>query len=250
MKILAGVVGPTEYEGSVEVQKGLRVGYLPQEPSLDDGDTVWDNIAPALADMRAKIKDFEDVSVAMGEPDANIDSLMAKMERLQSEIDAANGWELDRTADRAMDALRCPPRDALVATLSGGERRRVAICRLLLSNPEMLLLDEPTNHLDAQSVAWLERFLAGFPGTVVAVTHDRFFLDNVAGWILELDRGQGIPFEGNYSAWLEGKSKRLAGEAKEQASRERAIAAEWEYVSQQRQGQAKKGKALNDRVQK
>ena len=243
MKILAGVVGPTEYEGSVEVQKGLRVGYLPQEPSLDDGDTVWDNIAPALADMRAKIKDFEDVSVAMGEPDANIDSLMAKMERLQSEIDAANGWELDRTADRAMDALRCPPRDALVATLSGGERRRVAICRLLLSNPEMLLLDEPTNHLDAQSVAWLERFLAGFPGTVVAVTHDRFFLDNVAGWILELDRGQGIPFEGNYSAWLEGKSKRLAGEAKEQASRERAIAAEWEYVSQQRQGQAKKGKA-------
>ncbi len=241
MKILAGV--DTAFEGSVEVQKGLRVGYLPQEPSLDAGETVWSNIEPALADMKSKIAAFEQVSVDMGAPDADMDALMAKMERLQNEIDTANGWEIDRTAERAMDALRCPPREALVKNLSGGERRRVALCRLLLSNPEMLLLDEPTNHLDAQSVAWLERFLAGFPGTVVAVTHDRFFLDNVAGWILELDRGQGIPFEGNYTSWIEAKAKRLAGESAQQAARERTIAAEYEYISKQRQGQAKKGKA-------
>lgn len=241
MKVLAGL--DSSFEGSVEVQKGLRVGYLPQEPLLDAGESVWSNIEPALADMKAKIAAFEQVSVDMGSPDADMDKLMLRMESLQSEIDTANGWEIDRTAERAMDALRCPPREALVAQLSGGERRRVALCRLLLSNPQMLLLDEPTNHLDAQSVSWLERFLASFPGTVVAVTHDRFFLDNVAGWILELDRGQGIPFEGNYSTWLEAKAKRIAGESASQAARERAISAEWEYVSNQRQGQVKKGKA-------
>ena len=241
MRILAGQ--DNVFEGNVTVKPGLKIGYLEQEPQLSDGATVWENIAPALKEMADKVADFEKVSVAMGEPGADMDALMSKMERLQAEIDAGNGWELERTAERAMEALRCPPRDAQVAVLSGGERRRVAICRLLLSNPDMLLLDEPTNHLDALSVAWLERFLASFPGTVVAVTHDRYFLDNVAGWILELDRGAGIPFEGNYSSWLESKAKRQFSEGQAQASREKAIEREWAFVSAQRQGQAKKGKA-------
>jgi energy-dependent translational throttle protein EttA len=241
MKILAGV--DTAFDGDVNVQKGLRVGYLPQEPQLADGDTVWSNIEPALKEMKDKIAEFEQVSADMANPDADIDALMSKMERLQAEIDAANGWEIDRTVERAMDALRCPPGEAQVKVLSGGERRRVALCRLLLSNPQMLLLDEPTNHLDAQSVAWLERFLGSFPGTVVAVTHDRYFLDNTAGWILELDRGQGIPFEGNYSSWVDSKNKRLASEAAAQSARDRALAAEAEFLSKARAGQAKKGKA-------
>jgi len=241
MKILAGV--DKDFDGTCELVEGIKIGYLQQEPPLDDGDTVESNIEMALKPVRDTLKEFEEVGMAMAEPDCDMDGLMAKMERLQNEIDAKNWWEIERIKERAMDALRCPPPDALVANLSGGERRRVAICRLLLQAPDILLLDEPTNHLDAQSVAWLERFLAEFKGTVVAVTHDRYFLDNVAGWILELDRGQGIPFEGNYSQWLADKDKRLAAEKKQQSSLQKSIAAELEWVNKMAKGQQKKGKA-------
>jgi len=241
MKILAGV--DQSFEGRVSLTPGIRVGFLEQEPELKDGETVESNIAPAVKHVRDMVSEFESISLKMGEPDADIDALSAKMDRLQTQIDAINGWEIDRTVEQAMDALRCPPPDAKVANLSGGERRRVALCRLLLSSPDILLLDEPTNHLDAESVAWLERFLADFKGTVVAVTHDRYFLDNVAGWILELDRGSGIPFEGNYSEWLNAKNKRLNVEEKQQSSLAKSIEREVEWISKKAKGQQKKGQA-------
>ena len=241
MKILAGV--DKDFDGEIFLDDGIKVGYLPQEPPLDDGETVMENIEVGVAAVKADIDEYNKISMEMAEPDCDMDRLMARMDQLQTKLDASNAWEIDRTVERAMDALRCPPGDAKVKNLSGGERRRVAICRLLLSQPDILLLDEPTNHLDAQSVAWLEQFLATFPGTVVAITHDRYFLDNVAGWILELDRGQGIPFEGNYSSWLESKSRRLEAESKKQDSLSRTINQELEWVRKNAKGQQKKGKA-------
>ena len=238
---MAGV--DKEFDGDYQVNDGIKIGYLAQEPPLDEGETVMENIEPALAEVRGMVKEFEEVSLAMGDPDADMDKLMNRMDELQNALDACNGWEVDRQLERAMDALRCPPGDALVENLSGGERRRVAICRLLLAAPDVLLLDEPTNHLDAASVAWLERFLAEFKGTVVAITHDRFFLDNVAGWILELDSGKGIPFEGNYSAWLESKANRLSAEKSQQAALKKSMETELEWIRSSAKGQQKKGKA-------
>jgi len=241
MKILAGV--DTAFDGEVYLEPGIKVGYLAQEPALDDGETVAENIAVGVKAVQDDLDEYNRIAADMTQPDADVDALMKRMDQLQNKLDASNAWELERTVARAMDALRCPPGDALVKNLSGGERRRVAICRLLLSQPDILLLDEPTNHLDAQSVAWLEQFLATFKGTVVAITHDRYFLDNVAGWILELDRGEGIPFEGNYSSWLESKSKRLDAEKKKKSSLDRQIEQELEWVRSNAKGQVKKGKA-------
>ena len=242
MKILAGV--DKEFDGEIYLDDGIKVGYLPQEPPLDDGETVMENIEVGVAAVKKDIDEYNQIAMDMTDPDCDMDKLMARMDALQTKLDATNAWEIDRTVERAMDALRCPPGDALVKNVSGGERRRVAICRLLLAQPDILLLDEPTNHLDAESVAWLEKFLATFTGTVVAITHDRYFLDNVAGWILELDRGEGIPFEGNYSAWLESKSKRLESEQKKQDALSRTINQELEWVRKNAKGQQKKGKAL------
>ncbi|KAG0561837.1 hypothetical protein KC19_9G096300 [Ceratodon purpureus] len=241
MKILAGV--DKTFDGDMYLEPGIKVGYLSQEPELKDGLTVMENIEPALAETRKLLSDFEKVSADMANPDADMDKLMNRMEQLQNALDATNGWELERQLERALNALRCPPGDALVANLSGGEARRVALCRLLLQTPDILLLDEPTNHLDAEAVAWLERYLAEFKGTVVAITHDRYFLDNVAGWILELDRGQGIPFEGNYSSWLDSKAKRMESESKQQTSLSRNIQRELEWIRMNAKGQQKKGKA-------
>ncbi|KAL2612599.1 hypothetical protein R1flu_024291 [Riccia fluitans] len=241
IKILAGV--DKAFDGDYYLDPNMKVGYLSQEPELNDGETVMSNIEPALASTRQLLADFEQVSLDMADPNADMDKLMGKMERLQNALDACNGWELERQLENALNALRCPPGDSLVKNLSGGERRRVALARLLLQTPDILLLDEPTNHLDAESVAWLERYLAEFKGTVVAITHDRYFLDNVAGWILELDRGQGIPFEGNYSAWLEAKAKRLEVEEKQQSALQRTMAKELEWIRQNAKGQQKKGKA-------
>mmetsp|Transcript_6359 Transcript_6359/g.17783 ORF Transcript_6359/g.17783 Transcript_6359/m.17783 type:complete len:652 (+) Transcript_6359:178-2133(+) len=241
MRILAGE--DTNFDGDLVLSPGIRVRHLEQEPQLDSGATVMENIEPALKEIKGMLKEFEDVSLALAEDGANTEKLMARMDRLQNAIEAANGWELDRQMERAMDALRCPPADALVENLSGGERRRVALTRLVLESPDILLLDEPTNHLDAQSVSWLEQFLRIFPGTVVSVTHDRYFLDEVAGWILELDRGQGIPFQGNYSEWLSAKQKRMEGEKKQQNSLSKAVAEELEWIRSNQKGQQKKGKA-------
>ena len=241
LRIMAGI--DTDIDGEARPQPGIRIGYLAQEPELDESLDVRANVEQGVAETKQLLDDFNDVSARMADPDADFDVLLAEQAELQDRIEAAGAWDLDRKLEQAADALRLPPWEADVGRLSGGERRRVALCRLLLSNPDMLLLDEPTNHLDAESVAWLERFLAEFQGTVVAVTHDRYFLDNVAGWILELDRGHGIPWQGNYSSWLDQKEARLAQEKKQQASHERAIKAELEWVRQNPKGRRSKSKA-------
>ncbi len=241
LKILAGV--DTEYQGEMRVTPGFTIGYLAQEPELDETTDVIGNVRQGLGELAGLVDRYNEVCNAMGEPDADFDKLLSEQADLQDKIDAANAWDLDRQLEIALDALRCPPSDADVSKLSGGERRRVALCRLLLSKPDLLLLDEPTNHLDAESVGWLERFLQEYTGTVVAVTHDRYFLDNVAGWILELDRGAGIPYEGNYSGWLEQKRARLAQEEKTETARQRALAEEFEWVKQSPRARQAKSKA-------
>jgi len=241
LRIMAGE--DQEHEGEARPQPGIKIGYLPQEPRLDDSKDVRGNVEEGVAETKALVDRFNEVSAQFADPDADFEALIAEQSKLQDQIEAAGAWDLDRKLEQAADALRLPPWDAQVANLSGGERRRVALCRLLLSAPDMLLLDEPTNHLDAESVAWLERYLAEFPGTVVAVTHDRYFLDNVAGWILELDRGEGIPFQGNYSAWLEYKEKRLEQEAREEQAHRKAIQQEREWVKQNPKGRQAKNKA-------
>jgi ATP-binding cassette ChvD family protein len=241
LKIIAGE--DDGYQGECRLTPGFTVGYLPQEPRLDPDKDVLGNVTDGVAHTKGLLDGFEEVCNAMGEPDADFDKLLAQQAELQDQIDAVNGWDLDRQLDIAMDALRLPPGDADVTTLSGGERRRVALCRLLLSKPDLLLLDEPTNHLDAESVAWLERHLQEYHGTVVAVTHDRYFLDNVAGWILELDRGYGIPWEGNYSSWLEQKDARLAQEEKVDEARRRTLERELEWIRMAPRARQAKGKA-------
>jgi sulfate-transporting ATPase len=230
LRIMAGV--DKEFLGEAWPADGVRVGYLPQEPQLDSAKDVRGNVEDGVGEIRSLLTRFDEINAKLGEPldDDAMEKLLAEQARVQDAIEAANGWDLDRTVEIAMDALRCPPGDAEVGTLSGGEVRRVALCRLLLQKPDLLLLDEPTNHLDAESVAWLERFLKDYPGTVVAITHDRYFLDNVAGWILELDRGAGIPWEGNYSSWLDQKKQRLAIEEKQETARQRTLERELEWV--------------------
>lgn len=243
LRIMAGV--DKEYLGEARPQPELNVGYLPQEPVLDPDKDVRGNVEDGVRELSDAIKEFNAISDRFAEPmsDDEMNDLLAKQGELQMKIDSMDGWDLDRKLEVAADALRLPAWDADVTTLSGGERRRVALCRLLLSNPDMLLLDEPTNHLDAESVGWLERFLKDFPGTVVAITHDRYFLDNVAGWILELDRGHGIPYEGNYSDWLAAKDQRLQIEEKREASRQRSIRTELEWVKTQPKARHAKNKA-------
>jgi ATP-binding cassette ChvD family protein len=231
------------FTGEARLTPGFTVGYLHQEPQLDSTKDVAGNVADGVGEVKGLLDRYNEVCAAFGDPNADIDALLAEQSDLQEKIDAAGAWELERTFEIAMDALRLPPGDADVTTLSGGERRRVALCRLLLSKPDLLLLDEPTNHLDAESVAWLERTLQDYPGTVVAVTHDRYFLDNVAGWILELDRGAGIPWEGNYSSWLEQKQARLAGEEKADRSRQEALQRELEWIRMSPRARQSKGKA-------
>jgi sulfate-transporting ATPase len=243
LRIMAGV--DKDIIGEATPMKGLKIGYLPQEPQLDPAKDVRGNVEEGVAEGKALLDRFNEISMKFAEPmsDDEMTALLDEQAKLQDAIDAGNLWELERTLERAADALRLPPWDADVNVLSGGERRRVALCRLLLSKPDMLLLDEPTNHLDAESVAWLERFLEDFPGTVVAVTHDRYFLDNVCGWILELDRGMGIPWEGNYSSWLEQKEKRLEQEEKQQSAHRKSMEAELEWVRQNPKGRQAKSKA-------
>ncbi len=243
LRIMAGV--DDDFLGEAFPMENLRRGYLSQEPALDSGKDVRGNVEEGVAETRALLTRFEEISSQLGEPldGDEMQKLLDEQAELQDKIEAANAWDLDRTVEIAMDALRVPPGDADVSKISGGERRRVALCRLLLQKPEMLLLDEPTNHLDAESVAWLERFLKEYPGTVVAVTHDRYFLDNAAGWILELDRGHGIPWEGNYSSWLDQKQQRLAQEEKADAARQRTLARELEWVRMSPRARQAKSKA-------
>jgi len=243
LRIMAGV--DHDFIGEARPADGIKVGFLPQEPVLDPAKDVRGNVEEAVREQRALLTEFESVSARFAEPmtDDEMTALLERQGRLQERIETLNLWDLDRTIDIAMDALRLPPGDASVATLSGGEKRRVALCRVLLEQPDLLLLDEPTNHLDAESVAWLERHLADFPGTVVAVTHDRYFLDNVAGWILELDRGQGIPWKGNYSSWLEQKQARLATEEKQASARQRTLQRELEWVRMAPRARHAKSKA-------
>jgi ATP-binding cassette ChvD family protein len=247
LRIMAGV--DKEHEGEARPMPGINIGYLPQEPQLDDEKNVRETVEEALGEIKEAQAKLDAVYAAYAEPDADFDALAAEQARLENIIEAADAHNLERKLEVAAEALRLPPWDARVGHLSGGERRRVALCRLLLSSPDMLLLDEPTNHLDAESVAWLERFLHDYPGTVVAITHDRYFLDNVAGWILELDRGHGIPFEGNYSQWLESKEKRLEQEAKQEASRQKAIKHELEWVRSNAKGRQAKSKARLNRFE-
>ena len=243
LRIMAGL--DTEFEGEARPQSGIKVGYLPQEPELDPAKDVRGNVEEGLGETIGLLQRFNEISEKFAEPmsDDEMNALLEEQGKLQDAIDAAGGWEVDRKLEVAADALRLPPWDADVTKLSGGERRRVALCRLLLSQPDMLLLDEPTNHLDAESVAWLERFLDEYPSTVIAVTHDRYFLDNVAGWILELDRGHGIPWEGNYSSWLEQKEKRLAHEEASEKARQKAMKHELEWVRSNPRGRQAKSKA-------
>ncbi len=241
LRIMAGI--DTDIEGEARPQPGINIGYLPQEPRFDNAKTVREEIETAVADVKQSLSRLDVVYAAYAEPDADFDKLAKEQGELEAIIQAHDGHNLDNQLERAADALRLPPWDAKIGTLSGGERRRVAICRLLLEKPDMLLLDEPTNHLDAESVAWLERFLHDYEGTVVAITHDRYFLDNVAGWILELDRGEGIPWEGNYSSWLEQKNQRLAQEASSEAARRKSIEKELEWVRSNAKGRQSKGKA-------
>ncbi len=243
LKIMAGEITPSN--GDAMPGKGVKVGYLPQEPQLDESKDVRANVEEGVADRRDLLNRFNEMSGKLGEPmePDEMEALLEEYQRVQDAIERTNSWDLDRQVEVAMDALRLPPGDTEVTNLSGGEKRRVALCRLLLSAPDMLLLDEPTNHLDAESVAWLERFLDEYPGTVVAVTHDRYFLDNVAGWILELDNGRGIPWQGNYSSWLDQKEKRLAQEEKQASKRQKAIARELEWVRTNPKGRQAKSKA-------
>jgi len=243
LRIMAGV--DREYLGEARPQPGVRIGFLPQEPRLDPAKDVRGNVEEGVHEVKTLLDRFNEVSMKFAEPmsDDEMNALLEEQSKLQDAIESANGWEIERRLEIAADALRLPPWDADVNRLSGGERRRVALCKLLLSNPDMLLLDEPTNHLDAESVAWLERFLHDFPGTVVAVTHDRYFLDNVAGWILELDRGRGIPWEGNYSSWLDQKEKRLEQEERQEKARQRAIKEELEWVRSNPKGRHAKSQA-------
>src|SRR5688500_7389938 len=243
LKIMAGE--DTEFIGEAFPADGISVGFLPQEPRLDASKTVKGNVEEGVAETKAILERYDELNMKLGEEmtPEQMDKLLEEQGRLQDRIDATNAWEIDSQLELAMDALRCPPPDADVTTLSGGERRRVALCRLLLKSPDLLLLDEPTNHLDAESVGWLERFLKEYKGTVVAVTHDRYFLDNVAGWILELDLGSGIPWEGNYSSWLEQKQKRLEIEEKSESTRQRTLASELEWNRLSPRARQAKGKA-------
>ena len=243
LKIMAGV--DKEFNGEAWAAEGVKVGYLEQEPKLDPSKNDMENVMDGLGETVALLKRFEEVSMKFAEPmsDDEMNALIEEQAALQEKIDAANGWDIERTVQIAMDALRCPPADADVTKLSGGEKRRVALCRLLLSKPDMLLLDEPTNHLDAESVAWLEHHLRDYKGTVVMVTHDRYFLDNVTGWILELDRGQGIPYEGNYTSWLEQKQKRIEQEAREESARQKTLANELEWIRKNPKARQAKSKA-------
>jgi sulfate-transporting ATPase len=243
LRIMAGV--DKDFLGEAKPKPGIKIGYFEQEPQLDGYETVKDAVESAVAETRALLQEFEDISMKFAEPldDDEMNKLMERQAKLQDKIDATDAWNLDSALDVAMDALRLPPSDAKIKNLSGGEKRRVALCKLLLEKPDMLLLDEPTNHLDADSVAWLERFLHDFPGTVVAVTHDRYFLDNVAEWILELDRGRGYPFKGNYTAWLEQKSARLADEEKQESARSRKLKQELEWVRSSPRARQAKSKA-------
>ncbi len=243
LKIMAGV--DKEFNGEAWAADGVKVGYLEQEPKLDANKTVMENVMDGLGETVELLKRFEEVSMKFAEPmsDDEMNTLIEEQASLQEKIDAVNGWDIERTVQIAMDALRCPPADADVTKLSGGEKRRVALCRLLLSKPDMLLLDEPTNHLDAESVAWLEHHLRDYKGTVVMVTHDRYFLDNVTGWILELDRGQGIPYEGNYTSWLEQKQKRIEQEAREENARQKTLANELEWIRKNPKARQAKSKA-------
>src|SRR6266446_3045306 len=243
LRIMAGV--DDDFQGEASPASGLKIGYLSQEPQLDPAKDVRGNVEDGVASTRALLQRFEEVSTRLGEPlaDDEMEKLLEEQGRLQDQIDAVNAWDLDRTVELAMDALRVPPGDMDVSKISGGERRRVALCRLLLQPSDMLLLDEPTNHLDAESVAWLERFLKDYKGCVVAITHDRYFLDNAAGWILELDRGEGIPWKGNYSSWLDQKKTRLAQEEKEESARQKTLEKEMEWVRMAPRARQAKGKA-------
>lgn len=243
LKLIAGL--DTNYEGKITFDKEYKIGYLAQEPELDESKTVKEIVQEGVKEIMDIVKAYESVSAKLAEPmsDDEMMKVINEQGELLEKMDQVGGWDIDHTLEVAMEALRCPPDDAKVSVLSGGERRRVALCRLLLSKPDILLLDEPTNHLDAESVHWLEQFLKSFPGTVIAVTHDRYFLDNVAGWILELDRGEGIPWEGNYSSWLEQKSNRMANEEKAASKRQKALKRELEWVRSNAKGQRSKGKA-------
>ncbi|MFD3407039.1 energy-dependent translational throttle protein EttA [Aquirufa sp. HETE-83D] len=241
LRIIAGI--DKSYTGDVVFSPGYTVGLLEQEPQLDPNKTVIEVVEEAVVEIKNLLKEFDEINEAFGDPDADFDKLLARQGEVQEKLDHFNAWELDTRLEKAMDALRCPPSDALVSTLSGGEKRRVALCRLLLQEPDVLLLDEPTNHLDAESVDWLEQHLRQYKGTVIAVTHDRYFLDNVAGWILELDRGEGIPWKGNYSSWLEQKQNRLAQEEKTESRRQKTLQRELEWVRMAPKARQAKSKA-------